>query len=100
MARPRLQLHDLLTAIAGNVYFQPPTNIQLKFPCIVYKRERSTSAYANNAKYRNHKRYEVTVIDRDPDSVLPDLVERLPLCERDRHFTADDLNHDVFILHF
>lgn len=97
---PRLQLQSLLEGITENVYFQPPTNIQLKYPCIIYHRDTAESAFANNKNYRYTKRYLVTVIDRNPDSDLPDQVAALPLCAFNRFFTADDLNHDVFNLFF
>jgi hypothetical protein len=40
------------------------------------------------------------VIDRNPDSELPDKVIELPLCKFDRFYTADNLNHTVFTLFF
>jgi hypothetical protein len=46
------------------------------------------------------KRYQVTVVDRNPDSDLPDQVQNLPLCQFSRFFTADNLNHFVFNLFF
>jgi len=46
------------------------------------------------------KRYQVTVIDADPDSIIPEKIEALPMCTFDRQFTADNLYHDVFSLYF
>lgn len=83
-----------------NVYFQPPSNLQMKYPCIVYKRDNADSAFADNQTYRRVKRYLVTVIDRDPDSLIPDKVAALPMCVMSTHFTADNLHHDVFRLYF
>ena len=97
---PRLQLQTLLESITEHVYFQPPNNINLSFPCIVYARDGSESERANNRLYMLTKRYQVTVIDRNPDSVLPDEVEELPLCDFDRFFAKDNLNHNVFTLFF
>jgi len=82
------------------VYFQPPTNLKLLYPCIVYERDSAISAFANNRPYRYTKRYAVTVIDRDPDSALPNQLAALPLCTFTRFFTADDLNHDVYNIFF
>jgi hypothetical protein len=96
----RLQLHDLLSGIVENAYFQPPENYQMQYPAIVYQRSGSWSRYADNLLYRGTKQYEVTVIDRNPDSELPDQVERLPMCSFDRFFAADNLNHWVFTLFF
>jgi hypothetical protein len=99
---PRLELQTILEAILGsrNVYFQPPANLQMKYPCIVYKRDFAEVQFADNHPYRNIKRYLVTVIDSDPDSPIPDKVAALPMCTFNRFYTADDLNHDVFNLFF
>jgi hypothetical protein len=100
MARPRLDLHVKLKDISDNVYFQPPNNAQIVYPCIIYKRSDVDTLFASNNAYRNMKRYMVTVVDRDPDSLIPDQILELPLCSYDRHYTADNLNHDVFTLYF
>jgi hypothetical protein len=97
---PRLDLHDLLLEITDHVYFQPPSNIKLQFPCIVYQREGGKSEYADNRPLWHTKRYQVTVIDRDPDTDLPDKVVELPMSEFSRAFMADDLNHYVINLYF
>jgi len=99
---PRLLLQSALESLLGteNVYFQPPANVQMKYPCIVYHRDSAEVRHADNDPYTYIKRYRLTVIDRDPDSPLPDRVAMLPLCVYDRFFTADNLNHDVFTLFF
>lgn len=99
---PRLQLQEILKAILGssNVYFQPPPGVQMKYPAIVYKRDRIDIQHADNKPYKNAKRYQITVIDRNPDSDIPDKVAALRTCSFDRSFTADNLNHDVFNLYF
>lgn len=98
----RLELQDLLefTLESTNVYFQPPANVAMKYPAIVYERDQADSKFASNALYRYTKRYMVTVITRDPDSEVPDKVAALPMCLFSRHFAADNLNHDVFNLYF
>ena len=99
---PRLQLQSLFETLLGsrNVYFQPPANIQMQYPCIIYERDAANSKFADDIPYHTTKRYQVTVVDRDPDSSIPDRVAALPLCSYSRFFTADDLNHDVFNLFF
>lgn len=99
---PRLQLQSRLEALLGtrNVYFQPPENLKMKYPCIVYSRDTADTKFAGNNPYRYTKRYQVTVIDQDPDSLIPDKVAALPMCAHNRFFTADNLNHDVFTLFF
>ena len=102
MARPRLELQTILKDILGsnNVYFQPPNGLQIKYPCIVYSRDDMKTEFANDKPYSNTKRYQVTVIDQNPDSDIPDKVSLLPMCSFNRFYTADNLNHDVFTLFF
>lgn len=95
-------LQALLEGILGSrhVYFQPPANVQMQYPCIVYRRDTATTEFAANQPYRYSKRYQVTVIDRNPDSDIPDKVAALPMCTFNRFFVADNLNHDVFNVYF
>ena len=99
---PRLELQSILVDILGskNVYFQPPPTIKMEYPCIVYKRDAGETTFADDKPYNRHTRYQVTVIDRDPDSEIPDKVASLPKCVFDRFYTSDNLNHDVFKLFF
>ena len=96
----RLQLHSKLLTLVPNVYFQQPPSTGMKYPCIVYKREAETVEHANNVVYRQKKRYQVEVIDGDPDSKIPDAVSKLPFCSFSRFFVVDNLNHDVYSLYF
>lgn len=98
----RLQLQSLLEGLLGttNVYFQPPANVQMEYPAIVYHRDYANTQFADGAPYRRTKRYQVIVIDQDPDSNIPDKIAALPMCSFNRFYTADDLNHDAFNLFF
>lgn len=100
MARSQSQLHEVLVALtdASNVYFQPPT--PMAYPCIIYERSSSKVSFADNVKYVLLKGYTITVIDRNPVSLIPDQVEALPHCRFDRFFKTDGLNHFVFQLFF
>jgi hypothetical protein len=100
MARDRLDLQTILESITDNVYFQPPSNVQMKYPCIVYNRDAEDAKFADNVLYGHKQRYQVTVISQDPDSAIPGQIRQLPLCSFDRFFTADNLNHDVFTIFF
>lgn len=101
MAR-RLLLQSLLEELLGsaNVYFQPPANVQMVYPCIVYKRDTADTKFAGNKPYSYVKRYMVTVIDRNPDSEVPDKIAHLPQCLLNRNYAANGLHHDVFNLYF
>lgn len=99
---PRLELQTLLEGVLGNsnVYFQPPSSLQIQYPCIVYARDNAKVEFADNTPYGYVKRYQVTFISRDPDSVIPDTISLLPMSNLSRVFTADNLHHQVFNLYF
>lgn len=94
----RLELQSLLEGLdeSAHVYFQPPENLIMTYPAIVYNRDYQGVQYADNTPYSRTLRYQVTVIDRDPDSLIPDKVAEMPLTRFVRHFATDSLNHDVY----
>lgn len=100
--KSREELHGVLVDLLGsrNVYFQPPENIKLKYPCIVYELSDIRSVKADNIIYLKNKLYTVTVIDEDPDSEIPNAMVDLPYCDFDRWYATSDLNHWVFSLYF
>lgn len=101
MAR-RADLHRILCDILGSdhVYYQPPPSCRLAYPAIVYKREDIQNSFADDEVYMQSHVYTVTVIDADPDSVFVEEISKLPTCRFDRHYAADNLNHDVFLIHY
>ena len=102
MAGSRLELQTLLETTLGSnkVYFQAPDNTKLSYPCIKYERDLLESKFANNNPYILNKRYKITVIDTNPDSLIPELISKLPMCQFDRAYKADNLNHNVFNIYF
>lgn len=98
----RLDLHELLCEILGarNVYFQPNESTRMKYPAIVYSRYDIVNEYANDLPYIRNNAYQLTIIDPDPDSEIVDKVAMLPACSFDRHYNADNLNHDVFTIYY
>lgn len=102
MAQSQIQLHEILTALEGvqDAYFQPKQDVKMQYPCIVYSRDDSYVAHADNLAYLFLKRYQVIVIDRKPDSIIPDQVEELPYTRFDRSYISSGLNHFVYNLFF
>lgn len=98
----RLELHEALCEILGsrNVYFQPPASVKMQYPAIVYSRSNIENTHADNTVYLQGWCYEIVVIDPNPDSEYVEKISKLPFCSFDRHYTADNLNHDVFTLYF
>ena len=98
----RLELQTKLEALLGsrNVYYQPPTSLKMKYPAIRYDKSNIASRHANNAKYSNFTQYELIVIDNKPDNEVINKILDLPLSSYERHYTADNLHHDVITIYF
>lgn len=102
MAR-RLQLHEKLCEILGtrNVYFQPPESVKLKYDAIVYKISNRNDLKADDIRYRDLISYEIMFISRDPDSVIPEkLMNSFRYISSSRHYTVDNLHHELFIVYY
>jgi len=100
MARSELQTRLETLLGSDKVYFQSPPNIQMEYPCIVYDVDQASTDFADNAPYHYVKRYQVTVMAEDPDSVIPDKIAALPMCIFNRNFASNNLHHNVFLLYF
>ena len=100
--RSRLLLHDILKDVLGSnkVYFQPPPSLMMQYPCIVYSRDSTYRAEADNIGYHLVRRYQVTHISKDPDDPVPDRVVELPMCSHSSAFNSDNLYHQNFTLYF
>lgn len=98
----RLELQNLLEFILGsrNVYYQPPESIKIKYPAIIYSRNDIDNNFADDIVYMQNHTYQIIVIDANPDSEIVDKISKLPMCRYNRHYTSDNLNHDVFILNY
>ena len=98
----RLQLHEMLCELLGNrnVYFQPPESVEMNYPCIRYTLYDIDNIHADNKVYLQHIGYQLTVIDRDPDSEIVKRVSKISGIRFNRFYTADNLNHTVFVLYF
>ena len=98
----RIQLHQILVDLLGstNVYFQPPSTVQMKFPCIIYSRDARDEKFADNILYLGKDRYSISVVDKNPDSDIPDKVGALPLTSFSQHYVVDNLNYDVYSTYY
>lgn len=104
-------LHDSLCEVLGfsfpynynkiPCYYEPPTGMEMTYPCIVYHHTNDRDTYADNKVYKSSKRYTVTVIDEDPDSTLSEkLKDTIPFCTLDRKFSTDGLSHWVHVVYW
>ena len=98
----RLDLHNILKTLLGsnNVYFQPPPNLKMEYPCIIYRRDSDDTTFSDNILYHRKIQYQVVYVDRNPDSIISQKRAELPLSKFDRFYTSDNLNHDVYKIFF
>lgn len=94
----RTDLGLILRSVLGSehVYFQPPKNRQIVYPCIIYSLDDIYTRSADNMNYYNKRRYSLTLVDKNPDSEYVDRLSEMPLCRFGRFYTKDNLNHWVF----
>lgn len=104
--KSRLELHNILVDIMQtmdldpNVFFQPPENLKLKYPCIIYNLTDEKPIFADNSKYFKCRVYDIMIIDKNPDTEIPDVISELEYCNFSRFYVADNLNHYVYRLYF
>lgn len=98
----RLELQALLEITKGDsqVFFQPPSNVQMTYPAIVYHLDDIDGAFAGNLPYRVTRRYEITVITRNPDDELVGKLAAQPMNRFVRSFVANQLHHFIFTIYF
>lgn len=99
--RTRLDLDRTLKEIIGegNVYFQPPENLKMSYPCIRYSLYDIQALHGDNLPYIKSPEYQLILIDPNPDSDFVGIISDLPGCSLDRVYTADNLNHYVFTIY-
>ena len=95
----RVQLGTLLKTVSGltnTVYYQPPPSSKMSYPAIIYTRSDIRNVSADNDIYMQTHHYTITVIDKNPDSAIVEAISKIPKIRFNRHYTSDNLNHDVF----
>lgn len=96
----REQLQSILEAITPKVYFQPPSDTKMVYPCIRYIRAPGYTGFADNKPYLYEQQYEVTLIAEQPTTEIFPKIAALPKTVHSRSFVAGNLNHDVFSIYF
>jgi hypothetical protein len=98
----RSELQEILEETLGSdqVYFQPPSSIEMQYPSIVYSRDTGSTKFAGDTPYVYDIRYQVIVIGKNPASDILDKVAMLPKCVFVRHYTVANLHHDVYNLYY
>lgn len=97
----RLELHNELLQFVPNVYFQPPSDHRMTFPCIVYGKASRLDVYAADDIYKIDREYQLQVIERDPDSDLVDrVINHFRYALIGPNFVKDNIYHTSIKLYF
>ena len=98
----RLDFQSVLENLLGsrNVYFQPPEDSKMSYPCIVYSYNDLSAIFADNKPYIKNNRYQIIIMDIDVDSSITERISNLSLTTFDRFFTSNNLNHWVYNTYF
>lgn len=94
-------LTNELLQFLPNVYFQPPSNITMNYPCIVFNKNGKNRQYGNDGVYLSKQGYQIMVIEIDPDTDVADRIEKhFQYCTISQYYTVDNLNHTTLNLYY
>lgn len=99
----RYELHEKICDILGsrNVYFQAPSTLKMKYPCVRYDLSGFDTKHANDGVYNYSKRYDGVIIDLDPDTEIPEkMLMAFSFFSLGKPYIADGLYHYPFTLYF
>lgn len=99
----RTDLHAKLVELfeSKNVYCQPPENLKISYPAIIYTKDDIDKKAADDSGYLLTKRYKVTVVGSLPDNpVIDKILSQIPTSSYDRSYISDKMNHDVLTVYY
>ena len=98
----RTELQAFLESLLGSkeVFFQAPESTKMKYPAIKYSLSGFDKKHANNKIYGSMTRYDIILMDWDPDSEFVDKLNSVQYCSFDRYYPVNGLNHWLFTLYW
>lgn len=101
MAKTRAELMEILKTISENVYYQSPSNVTMKYPCIRCAFDGDFHLRADDKRYITYGKYTITNIYKSLTNRSYDVImNAIPFVSFDRSYISDGLYHDVFTLYF
>lgn len=102
----RLQFHTKLKELCPTVYYQPPPDVRLTYPCIVYSDGSPMTRRGDNKLYLQQRGYDVVYITRTPmgESYNSDdwfkFYNKFEYCNFGTHYISDNLHHYTYKIYF
>lgn len=95
----RIKMGEKLKTVPGvkRVYFRPPPNVKLEYPCIIYNREEMDTESADDRHYLIYDKWAVTAIGFKSDDDIPRwILSNFPKSRHTQSYNSDNLLHDRF----
>ena len=94
----RIKLQTLLENLLGsrNVYWQPPENLKMNYPAIVYSRDSVNNTRANDRLYFQQFPYTGVVITKDPEIEVIEKLSKMNNVGMSKPYVMDGLHHIPF----
>lgn len=90
-------LHLLQKAVNHNrVYFQPPENLKIGYPAVIFHLSKVKLDHADDVPYKGAREYSVTLITKEPEPEVLDEILTIPYTTLDTTYIVDGMNHFVF----
>lgn len=98
----QLELQQVLENALGsrNVYYDPPSSLNMQYDAIRYSLGELRGRYANNAKYALLKSYDGVIISRRPDPEVVNKIASLPYTSFGKPYVAENLHHYPFTIYY
>lgn len=102
-----MKIHQILCDVMGcetegdrcRCHFQPPSNVRMVYPALVYELSDIQIWQADNKHYHAEEVYMLTLMDKNPDSKYLEKLKYVPNVSFNRFYVVDGLNHWVFTIH-
>ena len=93
-------LHILRQAVQHDrVYFQPPENLKIGYPAVIFHLSKIEIDRASDVPYKGAREYSVTLITKDPEPDVIDEILKIPYSSLDTTYISDGMNHFVFTVY-
>lgn len=93
-------LRETIQYPSRKIYFQPPENQKISYPCLIYEFTGLNTRYADDRPYSQIPSWNLTYITRDPDDEMILKLAELPQCAMGRPFTSENLYHYPYTMYF
>lgn len=80
----------------NRVYFQPPENLKIGYPAVIFHLSKVKLDHADDVPYKGAREYSVVLISKEPEPEVIDEILKIPYTTLDTTYISDGMNHFVF----